>query len=340
MAVVKTRMSALSWRQAKPAPLVLVSGPEGFLADRATALIRQQLKEQDAGLEVSDLDASSYAPGQLLTLASPSLFGEPRLIRVSNVHSCNDDFLADILDYVLHPDPDTTVVLRHSGGVRGKKLLESVRSGTLSALEISCGEIKSDNDKYDFAASEFQTAGRRIEPSALRSLVSAFSGSVTELAAACQQLMSDVDGDITDRVISDYYGGRTDVTAFKVVDLAVTGRQGDALLALRHALASGTDPVPIVAAFAIKLRLMAKLFGERAASAQLAGALGAAPWQIDRARKDLQGWSEAGLGNAIEAIALADANVKGASRAVDFALEQMVAVVANYGRNEKAPTVR
>lgn len=333
MAAAKTSIPALSWRQARPAPLVLISGSEGFLADRATTLIREQLREQDAGLEVSDVDASSYAPGQLLTLASPSLFGEPRLIRVANVQSCNDDFLAEILDYVGSPDADTTVVLRHGGGVRGKKLLDTLRSGTVPAIEITCAEIKSDSDKFDFAAAEFQNAGRRIEPSALRSLVSAFSGSVTELASACQQLISDVSGDITDRVVEDYYGGRSEVTAFKVVDLAVAGRKGDALLALRHALASGADPVPIVAAFANKVRLMAKLYGERAGSGQLAGPLGAAPWQIDRARKDLQGWTENGLGNAIEAIALADANVKGASRAVDFSLEKMVAVVANYGRD-------
>lgn len=332
MAATKSSIPVLHWRDAKPSPIVLVSGAEGFLADRATSLIRDQLRALDAGLEVSDLDASSYPPGQLLTLASPSLFAEPRLIRVANVQTCNDDFLVEILDYLASPDPDTVVVLRHSGGVRGKKFLDTVRGGTVPAIEISCAEVKSDSDKYDFAAAEFQSAGRRIEPSALRSLVSAFSGSLTELASACQQLLSDVSGDISDRTVEDYYGGRAEVTAFKVVDLAVAGRQGDSLLALRHALASGADPVPIVAAFANKLRLMAKLYGDRTSSAQLASQVGAAPWQIDRARKDLQGWTENGLGNAMEAIAQADANVKGASRAVEYSLERMVSIVAQYGR--------
>jgi DNA polymerase-3 subunit delta len=78
---------------------------------------------------------------------------------------------------------------------------------------------------------------------------------------------------------------------------------------------------------------MAKVWGERRSSNELAGPLGAAPWQIDRARRDLQsGWDEQGIRHAIVAIAEADANVKGASRDPVFAVERMITVVANYGR--------
>lgn len=328
----KSKIPQLVWSQSAPSPLVLVTGPEIFLADRAIALIRDQLKEIDPNVEVSDVDASSYAPGELLTLASPSLFGEPRLIRIDNVEKCNDDFLAEMLDYAATADPETTVVLRHSGGVRGKKLLDLLRSGDVECIEVVCAEIKSDNDKYDFAAAEFKRAGKQISPSALRSLVQAFSSSASELANACQQLISDSGAEISDRTVEDYYGGRVEATAFKVVDLAVAGRLGDALLALRHALETGADPVPIVATFAMKLRLMAKIYGESRSSGELAGVVGAAPWQIDRAKRDLQGWSEYGLGTAIEVIARADANVKGGGRDPVYALESMVNVVANYGR--------
>jgi DNA polymerase III subunit delta len=328
----KIMIEQLSWNNAKPAPIVLVSGAESFLADRATQRIREILRDADASLEVSNLDAANYVSGQLLTLASPSLFGEPRLIRVTDVEKCNDEFLLEMLDYAQSPDGDTTIVLRHGGGVRGKKLLDTLRSGTGGAVEVICTELKSDNDKFDFAGNEFRYAGRKIMPSALRSLVQAFSGSGSELANACQQLIADADGDITDRIVEDYYGGRVEATAFKVVDSAVAGRLGDALVTLRHAVQSGADPVPIVATFAAKLRLMAKLNGERRGSGELARVFGAAPWQIDRARKDLNGWTDAGLGNAIEVVAQTDANVKGASRDPIYALERMVNVVANYGR--------
>ena len=60
-----------------------------------------------------------------------------------------------------------------------------------------------------------------------------------------------------------YYGGRVETSAFTVADTAIAGRYGEALIALRHALASGADPVPLVAAVASKLRTMARVAGNR-----------------------------------------------------------------------------
>jgi DNA polymerase-3 subunit delta len=122
------------------------------------------------------------------------------------------------------------------------------------------------------------------------------------------------------------------VNAFAVADAAIAGRYGEALVTLRHALSSGADPVPMVAAFASKLRTMAKLKGSRGADGQLASQFGLSPWQVRRAREELQGWDEAGLAVAIQALASADADVKGASRDPVFALERLVRVIAAKGK--------
>ena len=98
---------------------------------------------------------------------------------------------------------------------------------------------------------------------------------------------------------------------------------------MRHALATGADPVPVVAAFAMKVRLMAKVYGNKYASASN---VGAQPWQIDRARRDLAGWSEDGLANAVMAIASADAAVKGMEKDPVFALEKLVLLLSNRGQ--------
>jgi DNA polymerase-3 subunit delta len=323
----------LAWNQVRPAPVVLVSGTETFLAERAIRDLRDFLRAEDPSLEVSDIAADTYAPGELLTLASPSLFGEPRLIRVSSVEKCTDAFIVEALEYLETPAEGVCVVLRHGGGVRGKKLLDALRGGAGGGVEIVCAEMKKDAEKYEFAASEFASAGRRVAPSALRALVSAFSDDIAELSAACRQLMSDSAAEITDATVERYYGGRVEVNAFKVADAAIAGRHGEALVALRHAIASGEDPVPIVAAFGSKLRTMAKVFGARGGSGQLAGRLGLAPWQVERAQRDLQGWTEEGLANAITVLAESDAAVKGAERDPVFALERMIGVIAARGRS-------
>ncbi|GAA1771295.1 DNA polymerase III subunit delta [Agromyces humatus] len=328
----KTAIPQLAFSAVRPAPIVLVTGPEDVLAERAITMLRDFLRTEDPSLEVSDLEADGYRRGELLTLASPSLFGEPRLIRVSAVEKSSDDFLLDALDYLGQTAEATTVVLRHRGGQRGKRLLDAIRAGTGAGIEIVCAELKRDADKQDFAVAEFRAAGRKISPGALRALVAAFSDDLRELSAACRQLIADSPGDISEAVVAKYYGGQVETNAFAVADAAIAGRYGEALIALRHALDSGADPVPMVAAFAMKVRTMAKVSGARGGGAQLASSLGLAPWQVDRARRDLAGWTDAGIGVAIEALAATDAAVKGAERDPVFALERLVGIIAARGR--------
>lgn len=325
----KSAIAQVSWREPRPAPVVLVSGPEEVCAERAIAGIRDYLRSEDPGLEVSDIRADAYESGTLLAFASPSLFGEPRLVRVSGVERCTDDFLAEAVAYLETPQEGATLVLRHTGAsVRGKKLLDAIRAGTGGGIEIACPAVKRDSDRVDFAAGEFRAAGKRVAAPALRTLVSAFADDLTELAAACQQLIGDVEGDVTEQIVQRYYGGRVEISAFTVADTAIAGRYGEALVALRHALASGADPVPLVAAFAMKLRTMARVAGTREPARELASRLGMKDWQVDRARRDLAGWNERSLGIAIQATARADAEVKGAARDPVFALERMVTVIA------------
>lgn len=326
-----TAIPQLSWDRVQPAPVVLVTGPETLLAERAIRAVRERMRDADPSVEVSDIDAGQYAPGELLTLASPSLFAEPRLIRVSQVEKATDAFLEEALAYLAEPADDTVLVLRHGGGVRGKKLLDAIRGGLGAGVEVVCAELKREGDKVDFAAAEFRAAGRKATPGAVRALVSAFTDDLAELAAACRQLVSDTDGDITEAVVDRYYAGRAEVTAFAVADAAIAGRPGEALGLLRHALASGSDPVPMVAAFATKVRTMAKLAGARGSSNDLARQFGLQAWQVDRARRDLQGWTDEGLARAIESLAAADAQVKGAGRDPVYALERMVGVIASRG---------
>ncbi|WP_346769313.1 DNA polymerase III subunit delta [Planctomonas sp. JC2975] len=333
-------MPQLAWNEVRAAPVVLVSGTETVLAERAMRILRDRLREVDPSLEITDISAPDYTAGELASVASPSLFGEPRLLRVSGAERCNDAFVEDLVAYLQAPADDTTVVVRHGGGVRGKRFLDAIRSGSGDGVEIVCAELKRDSDKYDFAQAEFRIAGKKVTPGALRAITSAFTDDLAELAAACQQLIADTGAEVTEATVDRYYSGRVETNAFKVADAALAGRYGEALLTLRHALASGADPVPLVAAFASKLRTMAKLYGARGSSGQLASQFGLAPWQVDRARRDLQGWTEGGLARSIEVVADTDANVKGAGRDPVFALERMIEVLSARGENARGDTAR
>lgn len=318
----------MDWRKASPAPIIFVSGPEEYLAGRAIREIREQLRKLDAALEIHEIEAADYSAGTLTNISSPSLFAEPRLVIIRGVEKCSDDLITDGLDYLLNPTDDTTVILRHNGSsVRGKKLVEAIRDSE-TAAEIVCSEIKKDAERQAFVIGEFTHADRRIAPAAVRALLDAFADDTAELAAACNQLLLDSADSITEEIVDRYYGGRVETNAFKVADAALAGRAGEAMALLRHALATGADPVPLVAAISMKIRQMAKIHGNRSASA---ASLGMAPWQLDRARKDLTGWSDDGLAAAIQAMATADAAAKGAERDPVYSLEKLVNLISHKG---------
>jgi len=328
----RTRRSApagLSWLQAPLAPVVLVRGAEGLLSDRAVARVVAQAQEADSGTEVTRLDAAAYESGRLQMLASPSLFGEARCIVISGVENCTDALIDDTIAYLAAPADDVWLVLQHGGGVRGKRLLDAVTKAGHPV--VTCEPIKRDADKAAFVSAEFERAGRKIDQDAVQALVQAVGSDLRELAAACGQLVADTTGRVSAELVEQYHGGRVEATGFKVADAAIAGNAPRALTLLRHALETGANPVPLVAALAVKLRTMAKV--EAMSGRGGAGGLGLAPWQVDQARRELSGWSPEGLARAITAVAAADAEVKGLSRDPEFAVERAVLrIIASRGR--------
>lgn len=329
----RSRTSAASvagWRDAAPAPVVLITGPEEFLGIRSMDRIRRQVRDATPDVEVTKLNAPSYEAGALAMAVAPSLFGEGKLVEVEGLESMNDAFLADALTYLRQPQEDVVLVLRHAGGVRGKKLLDAVKAAGWPVVD--CQPLKKDTEKTAFVVAEFKAGGRRIEPDAVAALVNAVGASLSELAAACSQLIADASTTVDSATVEKYYGGRVEATAFKVADAAMAGNAPLALSSLRHALATGVDPVPLVAALAAKLRTVAKVAGASGSSAQIAKQLGMQPWLVEQAQRDVRRWTPEGLIASIRATAEADAQVKGLSRDPVYAVEYAVTVIANSAR--------
>ncbi len=327
MPAPRTRAAvAVPWDRVELAPLVLVTGSEALLAERAVDRLVRQARERDADVEVSRLEGAAYQGGQLRVAASPSLFAEARLVVVEALETATDELLADLTDYLDDPTPDVVLVVRHSGAPRGRKAADAVRAA--GAVVVAAEAIKRDADKSAFVTEELRRAGRRADAAAVRALVEACGTDLRELASACAQLAADTSGPVTADVVGRYYGGRVEATGFRVADAAAAGRAGEAVALLRHALATGTDPVPLVAALAAKLRTLVKVGAARGQGLDPVRDLGLAQWQVDRARRELAGWTPEALASAITAVAQADAEVKGAGRDPVFAVERAVLAVA------------
>jgi DNA polymerase III subunit delta len=328
-----SRTQAQAPAPAEAAAVTLVVGEEEFLVDRAVreriAAARTAATAGDDG-DLHDVEASALTPGELLTLTSPSLFGGGAIVIVRGAQNAGKELAAELARYTKSPAPDAVLVITHTGGAKGKALVGDLTKAGASVTEYP--KLTRPSERAEFVRNEFRRAGRQADEGAVRALLDAVGTDLRELASAVGQLASDTEGKITAPVVARYYRGRAEATGFSVADHAVEGRLNEALEQLRWALATGTAPVLINSALAQGLRLLGRVgaAGRGMSAAALAAEVGAPPWKIDRVRQQLRGWHPDGVARALQAVAEADAQVKGDSVSADYALERAVRRIVAY----------
>ena len=304
----------------------LLLGSEGAISDRALNKLLAELKDEKA--EITSLSAADVMIGDIADGLAPSLFSERRALVIKDLQDLPEDSKDEITRYLDQPDPTMTVVFLHKGGVKGKALLDAIKK--VKPEIVPCDAIKKEADKESFVRDLFLDSGRKATPGAIKALVGALGNDLRELQSAVSQISLDAPaGAIDEAIVDKFHQGRIETTGFDVADATIDGNLPVALITLRSALETGTDPVMVTSAIASALRSLAKVSGSAsgAKSFELAGQLGMAPWQIDKARRQLQGWTPRALSKAVQAIALADAQVKGAATDPIYALEKALATI-------------
>ena len=307
--------------------ITLLQGGESLLTDRAITGVISNFK----GANVSQLVASGIELGEITDALAPSLFGDIRIVVIKEIQDLPAELGDELASYLESQDESVQLVLWHKGGVKGKALLEKIKK--IKPEIIACDVIKRDGDKSEFIRAEFKSLGRKISTEAVQALIDALGSDLRELGGACSQLAADViAGKMIDETdVAKFQNGRIETTGFDVADAALDGRRDVALIALRNALATGTDPVLITSALAGSLRTLAKVSGASRGSKSfdLAGPLGLAPWQIDKARRQLSKWTPATLAGAVVAVAQADADIKGAAVDPIHSLERAIIAITS-----------
>jgi DNA polymerase-3 subunit delta len=301
--------------------IYLLLGSESALADRALGKLLAELKAERA--EITTLFAGEVSVGEISDALSPSLFSERRALILRDLQDLAEEAKNEITRYLDATDPTLTLILIHKGGVKGKALLDQIKKAKPEI--IACEPLKKESEKEDFVRNLFLDLGRKASPAAVSALVNATGTDLRELSAAVSQLASDSPaGLIEESHVNKYHQGKVETTGFDVADKVMEGNLPESLITLRHAITTGTDPVMITSAIASSLRGIAKVSGINRGqkSFELAGELGMAPWQIDKARRQLNGWNANTLTVAVAAIAKCDAQVKGGASDPIYALEQ------------------
>lgn len=307
--------------------MILIHGGESVLADRALA----EVLALRADFERTVLDGAGLELGRYGEAVAPSLFADKRVLVLKDLQDVTSEVQEEIESLFDQLDPNLHLIFIHKGGVKGKGLLDKIKKRKPEI--IACEPMKKAADKEEFVRQEFARHGRKISSGAVTALVDATGSDTRELAAACSQIAFDTNAGkavIDEDDIAKYYQGRIEATGFDVADATLAGNPSAALIALRNALDSGTDPVMIVSALTSSIRTLAKVSGapRNANAFQLAGSLGLAPWQIDKARRQLSKWSPALIAFSVQELSKADVAIKGAEADPLYALERSVVSIA------------
>jgi DNA polymerase-3 subunit delta len=308
--------------------VILVLGDEELLVARAISDTAARARAADPQAEVRTFEASELLAGELAEALSPSLFGGRRVVALRNGQDTRKDLVAVVLSYVKDPDPDVTLLIAHAGGAKGKAFADSLQKA--GATVIHAGRITKHRDRLDFVTGEFRRLGGKCSTDAAEALIEAVGHDLRELASAVAQLTADTGGRVDLQTVARYYRGRAEVSGFTVADAAVAGDVAGALEALRWALHTGVDPVPIADALADGVRTVARVASAGRGSAyQLASSLGMPAWKIEKAQRMARGWSPEGLVRAMRAAAKCNEAVKGGSEDRAYALERTIVEFAH-----------
>ncbi|MBI1378610.1 MAG: DNA polymerase III subunit delta [Frankiales bacterium] len=297
--------------QAASQQAVLALGAEDFLAERVVSAVLADARRADPAVERRDVDlASDTALGTLVEACSPNLFGDAGVVIARGAEQADDAVVAALVDAAA--EGSVRLVVVHPGGVKGRKVAEAL---TKAGFHVAPCEKAKGRAVDEFVGRELAATGRRATPDAVAALRLAIGDDLRSLAAACAQLVSDVEHDpVTAEAVSLYYDGVADVPGYLVSDAVIGGRSAEVMRRSRFALANdpGIGPA-LTAAVAGGLRGLARVASmpRGASEADVAREAGVPPFKVRTLREQAGAWHPAVLADALVALAVADAAVKG-----------------------------
>jgi DNA polymerase-3 subunit delta len=303
-------------------PVVLLWGQDSFL-------LREAALEIFGDVHPTEVDAAEWQGGELADLATPSLFGEPRALMVSDVRSLPAEGMAELAAYLAAPDPSAPLILLVRVGDRGKpaaalvKLVEPV--GRIRQIKLARKDLPG------WLVTRAKARRLDLVADGAVALVETLGEDPSALDQAAEQLASAFPRERVDRaVVARQFRGLGDQHVWDLCDRAFSRDLPGAMRSLQTLLEGPDDPLMILGGIASRLRDLVRVrsLPERLPPSEVARRAGLRfDWQARRCRDQASRFSPEELVGMHARIAEADRALKSGATG-DVVLPMLVAEIA------------
>ncbi|HEX6401105.1 MAG TPA: DNA polymerase III subunit delta [Actinomycetota bacterium] len=292
-------------------------------------LLREEALALLAELDPTEVDGASWQGGELQSLATPSLFGEPRALLLSDARSLPREALDELAGYVASPDPDATLVITCTIAERGKlpvalqKLVEP--DGEVRKVEITRKDLE------PWIVTRAKAQGVDLAVPAARALVEALGTETGQLVGAIQQLADVYPGTrVGPAEVARQFRGLGEQKTWDLCDRAFGKDLSGAIRSLRSIEEGGDEAIMVLGGIAARLRdlLKVRTLPDRMPPGQVAKEAGLRfDWQARRYQQQARNFSVEELVALHDRITEADRALKSGAPD-DVVMPTLVAAIA------------
>jgi DNA polymerase-3 subunit delta len=305
-----------------PSPVTLLWGEDPYL-------LREAALELVGDRRVTEIDAAEWQGSELQDLATPSLFGEPRALIVTDLRSLPKEAMTELGAYLASPDPDAPLVLCCTVAERGRppaalvKLVEPV--GRVTPVQLQKKDLE------PWLAQRAKGAGVDLTGPGARALVDTIGQGAAQLAGAVQQLSSAFPGArIGPAEVQRQFRGLGEQKTWDLCDKAFGKDLPGAIRSLRSIEEGGDEALMVLGGVAARLRDLIKVrsLPDKLPPAQLAKAAGLRfDWQARRYQQQARNFSMDELVSIHRQVVDADKALKSGATG-DVVMPTLIAAIA------------
>lgn len=238
----------------------LIVGDDDLLLHRATERLLDQVKAAHPDVEVDLYEAAEL--DHLPEMRTASLFGGSHCLVLRGVQDARGDLKAEIEDYLERPDPDALLILVGRGLARNT-VVHRRASDVGEVITVAAPPDWKDDEWAQLVKSEFARLDRKVHAHAIQAILEHAGRVPAVIATKVAQVAASTSAGrtVSTEDVEAVVEGHGQQSGFALAD-AVTDRDAArALVVLRGALESGTEPIALLGALVYRFRQLLQARG-------------------------------------------------------------------------------